>query len=361
MTRPEYLAEIVTQYRTCAVAGTSGKSTVSGMLASLMKSLGLQPNFLGGGRVKQFRAEDNAGNFLCGTSEHLIFEACESDGTLVSYRPFQSIILNLALDHNPVAETARMFEQLAGHTEHAVFVNADDDNLSSCCFGKTVRFSLEKPAEYRAEQTTFRDFRSSFMVRGIPFEVSLPGRHNIYNALACIALLSELGIPLRDIAGALPHFDGIERRFDIHLDNGRHRVIDDYAHNPHKIDALMQTIMRTSPSVCYIFQPHGFGPTRLMKDGYIETFSRMLREADQLFVLPIYYAGGSAARDISSDAIVDGVRTRGKKAAVLERRNDLFQMDPAWQSYVVFGARDDTLSGFAEEIGRRLERGSGRD
>jgi UDP-N-acetylmuramate--alanine ligase len=158
------------------------------------------------------------------------------------------------------------------------------------------------------------------------------------------------------IAPLLPEFTGIERRFDIHLNNGKYLVLDDYAHNPHKISSLMQAMKGTGEKVCYIFQPHGYGPTRLMKDGYIRTFAENLRETDELVLLPIYYAGGTAAKDISSRDIAEGVMAAGGKAEAVDERKEIFRKLGKFGSYVVFGARDDTLSGLAEEIAERLRK-----
>ncbi|MEW6602928.1 MAG: Mur ligase domain-containing protein, partial [Nitrospirota bacterium] len=129
-TRPEYLNEIVREFRTIAVAGTSGKSTTSGMLAFFMERLGLKPNFIGGGRVKQFRTDTNPGNSISGDSDWLVIEACESDGAIVNYEPLHSVLLNLALDHHSVAETADMFEALMGNAAEKVILNADDLHLA---------------------------------------------------------------------------------------------------------------------------------------------------------------------------------------------------------------------------------------
>jgi UDP-N-acetylmuramate--alanine ligase len=353
-TRPQYLTEIVSGFSTVAVAGTSGKSTISGMLAFLMQRLGLGPNFIGGGRVKQFRTTGNPGNFLTGPSDALVVEACESDGTLVDYMPYCSIISNLDLDHHSVEETGRMFERLAQNTSGVVVTGGDDLNLSGCGIRNAVRFSVRTASEYRATDIEHHQLRTAFSLKGRRFEVSLPGIHNLYNALACIALLSELGVAQERVAEVLPEFAGIERRFDVHLDDGRHLVVDDYAHNPHKIFSLMRTMQTLSKNVCYIFQPHGYGPTRLMKDGYIRTFSELLRPSDDLFLLPIYYAGGTAAKDVSSRDIAEGVKASGRSAAVLEERGEIFEMLGKWDGYVVFGARDDTLSDYAEEIAARL-------
>lgn len=353
-TRPQYLTEIVSGFSTIAVAGTSGKSTVSGMLAFLMQRLGLGPNFIGGGRVKQFRTAGNPGNFLTGPSDTLVVEACESDGTLVDYMPSCAIISNLDLDHHSVQETGRMFERLAQNTSGVVVTGGDDLNLSGCGIRNAVRFSVRTASEYRATDVEHHQLRTAFRLKARRFELSLPGIHNLYNALACIALLSELGVDQDGVAEVLPEFAGIERRFDVHLNDGRHLVVDDYAHNPHKILSIMRTMQSLSGKVCYIFQPHGYGPTRLMKDGYIRTFSELLRPYDALFLLPIYYAGGTAAKDISSRDIAEGVKASGRSASVLEDRGEIFYLLGKWDSYVVFGARDDSLSDFAAEIAARL-------
>lgn len=353
-TRPEYLAEIVSAYRTIAVAGTSGKSTTSGMLAFLMQRLGLMPNFIGGGRVKQFRTLRNSGNYFAGTSDTLIIEACESDGTIVNYKPVYSLILNLDLDHHSIAQTGRMFEQLSDNTSGQVFVCADDENLAACTLGNARYFSIHRDSDYQARGITCYPLSTDFRVNGQEFKLSLPGEYNLYNCLACIAFLSELGISGEAIAKVLPDFSGIERRFDVHRNDGKYLVIDDYAHNPHKIHSLMEAMKKVSDKVCYIFQPHGYGPTRLMKEGYIETFVKGLRNADHLILLPIYYVGGTAAKDISSSDLAEGVAASGRSVEVIADRSDVLKKAGLWDTYVVLGARDDTLSELAEQIAREL-------
>jgi len=353
-TRPEYLSQIVSQYRTIAVAGTSGKSTTSGMLAFLMQRLGMSPNFIGGGRVKQFRTLRNSGNYFADFSDLLIIEACESDGTIVNYKPFYSIILNLDLDHHSIDRTAGMFEKLSDNTSGFVLVCADDKNLASCNLRNARFFSIRLESEYQARDIVYYPLSTVFKVNGQEFKLSLPGEYNLYNALACISLLCELGINLEAIAAILPEFTGIERRFDIHRNDGRYMVIDDYAHNPHKIQSLMGAMKKISDKVCYIFQPHGFEPTRLMKEGYIETFAKGLRSSDHLVLLPIYYAGGTAARDISSKDLAEGIAASGRSVEVIEDRAEVLNKSGLWDTYVVLGARDDTLSELAEQISREL-------
>lgn len=354
-TRPEYLAEIVSEYRSVAVAGTSGKSTTSGMLAFLMQRLGMSPNFIGGGRVKQFRSARNSGNYFSGSSDTLIIEACESDGTIVNYKPAYSILLNLDLDHHSIEQTARMFEKLSENTSQHVFVSADDQNLQGCAIKNTIGFSIKRESAYQAKDVFYFPLSTVFKVNGQRYELSLPGEYNLYNALACISFLSQLGISAKDIAAALPEFSGIERRFDIHRNDGRYLIIDDYAHNPHKIQSLMEAMKKISNRVCYIFQPHGYGPTRLMKDGYINTFVKGLRSTDHLVFLPIYYVGGTAAKDISSKDLAEGIVASDKSVEVFEDRSDFLTKIGPWDTYVVLGARDDTLSDFAEQIAGRLK------
>jgi UDP-N-acetylmuramate--alanine ligase len=353
-TRPQYLCEIMSEYRTLAVAGTSGKSTITGMLAFVMNRLGLEPNYIGGGRVKQFKTSKNPGNSLAGESDFLIVEACESDGSIVNYQPSYSIISNLSLDHNSIEKTAVMFETLSKNTKEMVIINSDDENLNRCNFSKTIGFSIDTDSDYRAESIEYQPFKTKFKLFGIDFRLSLPGKYNLYNALSCIAILSEIGIKLEDIAKVMPDFSGLDRRFDIYLNNGGKLVIDDYAHNPHKIENLIESVKKIRRSICYIFQPHGFGPTRLMKQGYIEVFSQQLREKDHLFLLPIYYAGGTSLRDISSEDLCREIKTAGRSVEVLPERFLLLKRLSTWDAYVVFGARDESLADFAREIALRL-------
>lgn len=352
--RPEYLKEITSSYRTIAVTGTSGKSTASGMLAFFMTRLGLGPNFIGGGQVKQFRTAFSPGNCITGESDTLVIEACESDGTIVHYRPEHSIILNLALDHNPVEKTAGMFTELMNNTRSKILINNDDENLRKIRRDALITFSVHSRSDYRAEAIRHDSFSTVFTVNDTEFRLNLPGTHNLYNAMACIAMLSELGIALDTIASVLHEFQGIDRRFDVHLNESGYLVIDDYAHNPHKIASLMATLRQFREKICYIFQPHGFGPTRMMRREYVETFIDNLREADHLVLLPIFYAGGDVQKDISSNELADEIRAGGKSVEAAENRSDFISRIGKYKTYIIFGARDGSLSSFAGDIAASL-------
>jgi UDP-N-acetylmuramate--alanine ligase len=348
--RPDFLFDISSSFNTIAVTGTSGKSTTSGLLAFIMKESGLAPNLIGGGRVKQFITSVDPGNYLTGDSDILIIEACESDGSIVNYMPDHTIILNLELDHHPVEKTAGWFETLIDNTSGKVILNADDDNLMKIADRNSITFSINSDSDYRAEHIDYKPLSTGFSLNNIKFNISLPGRHNLYNAISSIALLAETGVDLDRIADIMPRFLGIERRFDVYLDKGDYLVIDDYAHNPHKISFLMETVKKLRGSICYIFQPHGFGPTRLMKDEYISVFSNNLRDTDHLVILPIYYSGGTASMDISSNDLASGISSGGKSVEVIESRDEIKERLNDYKSFVIFGARDDTLADLAREI-----------
>ncbi len=359
-TRPQYLAELAGSFKTVAIAGTSGKSTASGLLAFLMRELGLGPNFIGGGRVKAFKNESNPGNSIAnaqtpqdGGPEWLVLEACESDGSIVNYRPLHSVILNLDVDHKGIEETALMFMALAQNTRGNVIINADDVNLRRLSIEGAVTFGINSTAWFMASQIRPGPFGSRFMVDGVNFTLNLPGLYNIYNALSAIAVLYMQGIPLGAIAEPMARFTGIDRRFDIHLNEGGRLVIDDYAHNPHKISSFMQAVAAARDHVCYVFQPHGFGPVRMMKNEYIEAFAQNLRGQDHLVLLPIFYQGGTVSMDVSSEDIAQGVRKAGKSASVADRA-EVLGMAGAWDCFAVMGARDESLSLLAASLAKRI-------
>ncbi|MDX9714456.1 MAG: Mur ligase domain-containing protein [Dissulfurispiraceae bacterium] len=353
-TRPEMLAEMVLYFRTIAVAGTSGKSTTSGMLAFIMGMLGMQPNFIGGGRVKHFKSETNPGNYLTGRSRWLVIEACESDGTIVNYSPEYSLITNLALDHHDINTTKEMFMKLVSNTKNEIFINCDDSNLADLSGGKVIGYSLDAPSGFKPQSYILHELSSEMRIKDIDFRINLPGRHNLYNALGCLAILDHLGVDLAAVSEVLQKFRGIDRRFDIHLNSSDKLVVDDYAHNPHKIEALMESVSAIKKSVCYVFQPHGYSPTRLMLSQYINTFASNLRDEDLLVLLPIYYAGGTVQDDISSADIASGVKAMGKNAVLFSSRNELASELKGWNNIIILGARDESLSVFASEVAQGL-------
>lgn len=353
MSRPEFLASLSINHKSIAIAGTSGKSSASGMLAYALRRLEAGPNYISGGKVKDFRSPENPGNVLSGESDWLVMEADESDGSIVNYSPFHSVIANLSLDHNPVDETAGMFRKLIQNTSGRVVLNADDPDVMKLNTGDALTYSIiDSSSDLKADGISMEGRKVSFTVNGQGFVITQPGLHNIYNALAAIAVLHIMGFELNRIADAIAPFSGIERRFDVHMDRDGQMVIDDYAHNPHKISALMHTIATLSDSACYIFQPHGFGPLKLMLKEYAETFSSQLRENDRLFILPVYYTGGTVKRSIGPEDLAElcgATALKSRDALISEIQNM-----PPYNCYAVLGARDDSLGSLADKIAVEL-------
>jgi UDP-N-acetylmuramate--alanine ligase len=197
-------------------------------------------------------------------------------------------------------------------------------------------------------------FGTSFKVDQVGFRLSVPGRHNVVNALAAIAACRALGVPLEAMAGPLAGFQGVARRFQ---SLGRARgveVVDDFGHNPAKIAASLQTAHRRARRVLAVFQPHGYGPLRFLRDDLVATFAAELAPGDRLWLLDVFYAGGTASKDISSGQVAAEIAGRGVQAALAPSREWLTAALAAEAKdgdlVLVMGARDPSLTGFAQGI-----------
>ena len=189
-------------------------------------------------------------------------------------------------------------------------------------------------------------------------ELATPGAHNVANALAAIGAVQALGVPTAEAVVALKTFAGIRRRMEVVGTAGGVTVIDDFAHNPDKIAATLKTLHAFDGRLLILFQPHGFGPLKLMKDEFIDGFAGLLRPDDILLMPePVYY-GGTTDRSGSSQDIVSGVRAAGRQAEALPDRaacgQRLLELAQAGDRIVVMGARDDTLSTFAGALLEQL-------
>jgi UDP-N-acetylmuramate--alanine ligase len=191
-----------------------------------------------------------------------------------------------------------------------------------------------------------------------PVRLSTPGRHNVANALAALAAAVSLGVSLEAACRALTGFSGIRRRMDVVGQKAGVTVIDDFAHNPDKITATLETLHAFPGRLLVMFQPHGFGPLKLMKDAFIETFARRLAQDDVLIMPDPVYFGGTTTREVTSADIVEGVRAGGRTAYAFAERvacgDKLVELARPGDRIVVMGARDDTLSSFAAEILSRI-------
>jgi UDP-N-acetylmuramate--alanine ligase len=354
--RAEMLAHWVAGRRAVAVAGTSGKSTTVAMVFELLRASGRDPSVITGGELLVLQRAGYWGNAWVGGSDLLVCEADESDGTLVHYRPAVGVVLNLGRDHKEPGEVLGLFQTFRGHTRERMVVG-ECQGLASLAGGALV-FGLGDGAQLRARDIELARDGSRFEVEGVRFDLPVPGRHNVLNALAALAACRVLEVPLAELAAPLAGFQGVGRRFQS-LGSARGvEVIDDFAHNPEKLRATFATARLRARRLLAIYQPHGFGPTRFLRDDFIATFAAELGPEDRLWLLEIFYAGGTARRDVSSEELAEGVRARGRRAECMPSRQELVARLVAeardGDAVLVMGARDPSLTGLAHAILKAL-------
>ena len=365
--RSELLARYVADHRTIAVSGTSGKSTVTAMVFTILRACGKDPGLLTGGPVAQLVNDGRIGNAWASESDstdsYLVIEADESDGSLVRYHPWSGVILNLGLDHKTPEEVMVMFRTFKENVSGPLVVGADA-NLTSLTDGAEV-FGVgenQGPGTW-ARDVFLRPDGSDFMVEDVTFNLPVPGLYNVANATASIAACRECGIPLARMVPALAGFAGVSRRFQRVGAAAGIEVIDDFAHNPDKIAAALAAAHVRLPEagsrVLAVFQPHGFGPTRFLRDALVESFATNMAKDDVLWLPEIFFAGGTVTRDISSADLVDDVRSHGRDARFLAARDKLPAAIAAearsGDLVLVMGARDPSLTDFCRSILVELE------
>jgi UDP-N-acetylmuramate--alanine ligase len=263
-----------------------------------------------------------------------------------------AVVTNITLDHFEISELREMFSGFVEGASHGAVINADCPN-STHLIGKsreTVTFGSSPKAD--------------FSLASISPNLNIAGDHNKLNALAAIAACSLLGVPVDVAREALSTFTGIKRRLEvIGVSNGV-TVIDDFASNPGKIAASLKAVQEGAKRIFVVFQPHGFQPTKMMRDGYIETFASLLRKDDVLIMPDIFYVGGTAnlvngevvtiPKDISSEDITSAVTARGRLAYCIPDRAEIprfiqERVAPG-DTVLVMGSRDESLSEFAEGL-----------
>jgi UDP-N-acetylmuramate--alanine ligase len=291
-----------------------------------------------------------------GSSDFLLVETDESDGSIVSYYPEIGILANISKDHKPLAELREVFGRFLANVKGTIIVNADCPFVKelSARFspGNMVSFGLKGDGDICARDITLSESAATFTVNETRFRLPAPGIHNVSNALAGIALGTVFQIPFGAMREALETFQGVARRLEVVGSAGGIRVIDDYSHNPAKIAAALAAVRQRAGRVVLIYQPHGYGPTRFLKEELIETFNKCLTSEDFLILLDIYYAGGTVDASISAADLLEGVHVpRAEKAA--SRKGVARQVTDFVESgddVVVMGARDPTLSDLARAI-----------
>lgn len=339
-----------------AIGGTSGKSTVTGMIGWILDQAGHDPTIMNGAVMKNYARPDAPfASARVGAGRAFVSEVDESDGSIALYTPDIAILNNVALDHKSIEELRRLFGDFIGRARTAI-VNADNDEAMALAGGNARTFGFGEGADLRGTEVVERPDGVDLIANGVPVSLNVPGRHNAANALAALAAAEEAGVPLEQGAAALARFAGLRRRLD--LVGTRHdvTVIDDFGHNPDKIGATLDTLHAFPGRLLVMFQPHGYGPLRLMGRALAETFQSRLDADDRLFLPdPVYY-GGTVDRSNGSDALAQAV---GPRAEYVPDRSDICDRLVAearkGDRILIMGARDDTLSQFAKTVLERLD------
>ena len=362
--RAELLAELFNHaHQRIAIGGTSGKSTTTGMVGWILHACGRSPTIMNGAVMKNFVGPQNPfASARVGTDSSFISEVDESDGSIALYNPHIAVVTNISLDHKPLPELRDLFRNFLSRAETSV-INFDNDEVRALLdqFKNLISFSLHDAAATLSATSivpaqTHVDF--ALTDRGSPktyrCRIGQPGKHNVANALAAIAAARAADVGLGEACDAISGFTGIKRRFENLGNKHGITVIDDFGHNPDKIAATLNTLHAFPGRLIIMFQPHGYGPLRLMRNELIDCFSNHLSNDDMLIMPDPAYYGGTAIRTVGSQDIIEAIQLRGKSATYCEQRVDclpiITRTAKPGDRIIVMGARDDTLSEFAQQI-----------
>ena len=333
--RAEMLAELMRFRHGIAIAGTHGKTTTTSMVTSVLAEAGLDPTFVIGGKL------NSAGtNARLGASRYLVAEADESDASFLHLQPMVSIVTNIDADH--MSTYGGDFEKLK--TTFIEFLHnlpfyglavvcIDDDvvrELLPRISRQTITYGFSDDADYRATNLEQKGLFTRFTVERpsgrAPLAITLrmPGRHNVLNALATIAVADDEGVADQDIVAALEKFAGVGRRFSVlgeyQVGSGDVMLVDDYGHHPRELEVTIDAIRKGFPErrLVMVFQPHRYSRTR---DLY-EDFVRVLSAADVLLLMDVYPAGEKVIAGADGRSLCGSIRQRGKVDPVFIEREE---------------------------------------
>jgi UDP-N-acetylmuramate--alanine ligase len=333
--RAEMLAEIMRYRHGIAVAGTHGKTTTTSLIASVLGEAGLDPTFVIGGKL------NSAGtNAQLGGSRYLVAEADESDASFLHLTPVISVVTNIEADHmdtygGDVEKLKQTFVDFLHNLPfYGVAVMCVDDDYVQEIIPRISRaiitYGIDNPdADYRAENITSDGLKTRFLVRrpggrpDLQVELKMPGRHNVLNALATIAVATDEGVYDQAICRGLAGFAGVGRRFQVYGEyqtpKAAATLVDDYGHHPTEVEAVIRAAREAWPErrIVMLYQPHRYTRTR---DLY-EDFVRVLSEVDGLLLMDVYSAGEPAIPGADGRALCRSIRQRGKVEPVFVEDN----------------------------------------
>jgi UDP-N-acetylmuramate--alanine ligase len=353
--RSELLALIAKSKRTIAVGGTSGKSTTSAMLFDILDKAGLQPSIISGAGLVSIIKEGKIGNAKVGAGEWLVIEADESDGSIVQYEPEIGLLLNVDKDHQEIDELMSIFTIFKNNSKKFI-VNQANALAKQLSQNIAQDFSSDENSEAGFIATNFSQdgFSIEFKIQNSKFKITTIGRHNMENALAAVAVANQIGVDPETCASSLKNYEGIYRRNQVLGNKNGVWVIDDYAHNPVKCAAAIMACQPVANKVVAWFQPHGYGPTRFLRDDFVKEIAAALRPQDEIWMSEIFYAGGTAVKDISANDLINDIKALGKNAFFVEDRSLFLETARPHLSdnsvLLLMGARDPGLEAFSKSV-----------
>ncbi len=353
--RSELLAIIAESKRTIAVGGTSGKSTTSAMLFDMLQHAGLEPSIISGAGLISIIKEGKIGNAKTGKGDWLVIEADESDGSIVQYHPEIGLLLNVDKDHKDMDILMDVFATFRNNSANFI-VNRSHFFAAQLGTVAANDFSLDvnKGAGFLATDFAQHGLEIDFTINKVPFHLNSVGRHNMENVLAAVAVAGMLGVPLSVCSEAVAMYEGIYRRHQVLGKKDGVLLIDDYAHNPVKCATSIQACQPIAPKVIAWFQPHGYGPTKFLRNDFVAEIAKVLRPQDEIWMSEIFYAGGTATKDISANDLISDLKEKGVNAFFVADRNDLIKAMKLHFTcdcvLLLMGARDPSLELFAKSV-----------
>ncbi|MBS0012525.1 MAG: UDP-N-acetylmuramate--L-alanine ligase [Desulfobacterales bacterium] len=320
--RAEMLAELMRLKYSVAVAGAHGKTSTTSMLAAVLGAGGLDPTVVIGGKLKSIGS-----NAVLGAGDFIVAEADESDGSFLKFSPAISVVTNIDLEHldfyKDLDQIKQVFLQFIDRIPFyglAVLCldNEHVQDLMPQIKKRCITYGLSAQADFQAANIVFDGARTRFSVfhesRHLgDMALNLPGRHNIANALAAIAVGRELEIPFETIRSALENLEGVQRRMEIKADVRGIKIIDDYGHHPTEIKTTLDAVRTSWPErrLVVVFQPHRYTRTRALFD----EFARSFYQSDVLLVMPVYAAGEAPIEGVDHNLLCEAISAHGHKRA----------------------------------------------
>ena len=357
--RSDLLAEIFAEYPCgVAVGGTSGKTTTTAMIGYILDSLGKKPCMINGGMLRNYQDKKGLPNFIYNKDNICVIEADESDGSIKKYHPNIGLINNISYDHTSMEKLIEYFTAFAKNCKDALVTNYDCELTRNMKHSKKViTFSTQNPqADFFANNIKFFPNGIHYDFRGQTFSLNLFGAFNVSNALAAIAVCSQLEISPLEAAKTLEKFTGIKRRLEIvGTTENNITLIDDFAHNPSKISSSLQALKAYQGRLIVMYQPHSAFSAKNTGLEVAQVVAQTLDKND-IFLMPeIYMLDKNIDPDISSANIVNTIKNKGfNNAFFFEKKQQIYQyiLDKAQSNdrIVIMGARDNSLPNFSRNI-----------